>query len=206
MVYQGTNSGNLWHQARILISAIFASVVAFLWVDAFREVRGWITYDMPDNVYKAGISAILSFIFASVGVILALIVIMILLHTDNSEVTTLSENLEITVTDITGTIDESRQFIFEHKGHIRMSVTGEITSSIHTPVTAYINANGTTLWTLNLEEDDYPTGGSFTFTRSVPEAITGESTIIEMLLVGEATNEVSISLSSKITVIAGEVC
>ena len=205
MVFCGSTTGNFWRQARVLISAVFASVVAFAWVDAFRATREWATFKMPDDSYKAGVSALLAFVFAIVGVILALIVIMVLLKNDNEEVTTLSETLKIDVTDAKGSVSEVRQFSFDHIGHLKLQVEGKMSSSVVTDMTLELLTNGTQVWSVDLSVDSYPDGGTFAFSRSV-RPISGESTVIELRLVGTPEAEVDVSVEAVVTVTDGELC
>lgn len=205
MVFCGSTSGNLWRQARLLISAVFASVVAFAWVDAFRATREWATFDMPDNSKKAGVSALLAFVFALVGVTLALLIIMTLLKNDNEEVTSLSETLKIDVTDAKGTVSESKQFSFDHAGHLKLQVEGKISSSIVTDMKLELLTNGESVWSVDLGLDSYPDGGTFVFSRSV-RPISGQPTNIELRLSGEPTDEVDVSVEAIVTVTDGELC
>jgi len=205
MVFCGSTTGNLWRQARVLISAVFASVVAFAWVDAFRATREWATYDMEKGVYKAGISALLAFIFAFFGVILALLLIMVLLRNDNEEVTSLSETLSINVQHATGFVSESKQFSFEHNGHLELAVEGTFSSTIVTDLVGQIIANGKVMWTFPFQEDAYPEGGSFKITRSVPP-LSSENTIIELKLEGTAAESVSVQIDAVANVTDGTLC
>lgn len=205
MVFCGTTTGNLWRQARLLISAVFASVVAFSWVDTFRATREWITYDMKADSTKAGVSAFLAFVFAFVGIILALIVIMVLLRNDNEEVTSLSETLKIDVVDVVGAVSESRQFSFEHGGHMKLQFEGKLISTEVTDLVVKLNANGVQVWSIDLSVDSYPSGGTFVFSRSI-RPIPGETTTIELLLEGNADSEVTVNIDAIVTVTDGELC
>lgn len=205
MVFCGSTSGNLWRQSRILISAVFASVLAFSWVDAFRATREWATFNMPPSTYKAGISALLAFVFAVFGVVLSMFVILTLLKMDNEEVTTLGETFEIELTDVKGSVSESKQFTFDHSGHLKLYVEGTLTSSITTDMSIEMYANDVSIWKIDLNLDAYPDGGAFSFTRSI-QPLRDESTKIELRVSGDPTEQVSVGVNATVTVTDGEVC
>lgn len=199
-MYTGTHSGNVWRQSRLLVSAVFASVVAFLWVDAFRELREWAVYYFS-GVNKLRTTALLAIIFAIVGVSVALLVIMMLLRCDNEELTSMSELLKVSVDSKSGNILQTSQLVFEHAGTVKLIAKGTFHSSAISNLKAEIIANDKVLWVIPLHIDAYEHGGTFSITRSIPTS--GEVTTVQLKLYGFADSPVDVSVEADVTLVDG---